>query len=72
MISDLTSKVNSPVVFGYGAFGVGWDLKAPLTFGLLVRYDQGFTTLSKEDYFQDEFGLMDKTNGATFGMPCLA
>lgn len=57
VITDLTSKVNSPVVFAYGAFGVGWDLKAPLTLGLLVRYDQGLTTLSKDDFFENEFLL---------------
>jgi len=54
VVTDLTRKVNSPVLFGYGAFGAGWHFKAPLTLGLLIRYDQGLTTLSDGDFFDAE------------------
>jgi hypothetical protein len=53
-VLDLTAKVNSPVLFGYGALGGAIDLKAPITIGLLVRYDHGLTTLSGPDFFENE------------------
>lgn len=53
-VLDLTAKVNSPVLFGYGAFGGAVDLHAPFTIGLLARYDHGLTTLSQSDFFENE------------------
>lgn len=53
-VLDLSAKINSPVLFGYGAFGGAVDLKAPLTIGLLVRYDHGLTTVSRSDFFEKE------------------
>lgn len=54
VVTDLTEKVNSPVLFAYGAFGGAVDLKAPITIGLLIRYDHGLTTLSRSDFFENE------------------
>lgn len=54
VVTDLTNKVNSPILFGYGAFGGAVDLKAPIAIGLLVRYDHGLTTLSRSDFFETE------------------
>lgn len=54
VVTDLTDKVNSPVLFGYGAFGGAVDLNAPITIGFLVRYDHGLTTMSKADFFENE------------------
>lgn len=51
---DLTAKARNPVIFGYGAFGGAVDLKAPITIGLLMRYDHGLTTLSRNDFFENE------------------
>ena len=53
-VLDLTAKANSPVLFAYGAFGGAVDLKAPITIGLLVRYDHGLTTLSRSEFFETE------------------
>lgn len=54
IVTDLTSEVNSPVLFLYGGFGGAVDLKAPLSLGLLVRYDHGLTTLSRTGFFENE------------------
>lgn len=54
VITDLSDKVNNLILFGYGAFGGAVDLKAPISVGLLVRYDQGLVTLSRSDFFAVE------------------
>jgi len=54
VVTDLTTKVNNPVLFGYGSFGGAVDLKVPITIGLLFRYDHGLTTLSRSDFFETE------------------
>lgn len=54
VVTYLTSKVNNPVLLGYGSIGGAVDLKAPITIGLLVRYDHGLTTLSRADFFENE------------------
>lgn len=51
---DLTAKAKNPVLFGYGAFGGGVDLTTPITIGLLMRYDHGLSTLSRNDFFENE------------------
>lgn len=54
IVTDLTNKANSPIWFLYGGFGGAVDLKAPLSIGLLIRYDHGLTTLSRTDFFENE------------------
>lgn len=54
VVTNFTAKAGNPILFGYGSFGGAWDLTAPITIGLLFRYDHGLTTLSRPDFFENE------------------